>query len=277
MLNIWQKKFFIISITSIFSIASIIYSLTLPNFYTSKTILASVETEDSLSSKFGSLSSLASLSGIGIPVSANSKTQEAIARIKSYDFFKTYFLPNIKIENITSVKSWDESNNKLTYDSSYHEGNIEQTPQDAYEAYSSILQITEYKSNGFISLSIEHQSPVLAKKWLDIIIYNINDSMRKYDIETSENAVNYLNESAKLTNIQSIKDVIASLLENQMQVLMLAKSNKYYVLKVLDSPIVPEKKSSPSRALICILGSIIGAIFSIFLVVLRLTLRNFKR
>jgi LPS O-antigen subunit length determinant protein (WzzB/FepE family) len=274
--NIWQKKLFIVTLTSIFSLSSVIYSLTLPNFYTSKATLAPMESEDSISSRLGSLSSLASLSGIGIPDSSNSKMQEAIARIKSYDFFVNYFLPNIKIENITSVKSWDESNNELIYNNSFYEGKDQKSQQDAYASYNSMLQLTEYKSNGFISLSIEHKSPVLAKKWLDIIIYNINESMRQNDLETAQNAINYLNESVLSTNIQSIKDVISNLLESQMQVLMLANSDQYYVLKVLDSPIVPEKKSSPNRALICILGSLIGAIFSILIIVLRQSLQNLK-
>ena len=51
-----------------------------------------------------------------------------------------------------------------------------------------------------------------------------------------------------------------------MQILMLASSNEAYVFKAIDSPFVPEKKSSPRRALICIIGTLIGAILSLIIV-----------
>jgi len=272
--SIWHKKLFIVSITTMFSIISVIYSLGVSDYYTSNATLAPVNEDDSISSKLGSLSSVASITGFSLPDSKSSKAKEAIVRIESYDFFNNYFLPNVDIKNITSVKSWDKTNNKLIY---YQDDNNQQSHQDAYKFYKNMIQITEYKSNGFISLSIMHKSPFVAKDWLDIIIYNINESMRKKDIETSQNAINYLNETVKSTNIQSVKNAVANLLESQIQIQMIANSNKDYVLKVLDSPYVPQEKSSPSRALIVILGSIIGLIFSLFAVVSRLAIHNLKK
>ena len=51
---------------------------------------------------------------------------------------------------------------------------------------------------------------------------------------------------------------MSSLIQDQVQVLMLAEASDDYVFKPIVSPIAPEKKSKPSRALICILGTIIG-------------------
>jgi hypothetical protein len=142
--------------------------------------------------------------------------------------------------------------------------------QEAYEEkYKEILKISANKNTGFISLSIEHESPLIAKKWLDIIIFNINESMRIRDRLDAQNSINFLNESSGSTNIQSIRNVLSALLETQMQTLMLASANEAYVFKVIESPIAPEKKSGPARAVICILGTIFGGFVSIMIILYR--------
>ena len=55
------------------------------------------------------------------------------------------------------------------------------TSQEAYEVYNEILTINENKQSLFVSISIEHYSPYLAKEWLEIVIDNINKSMRDVD------------------------------------------------------------------------------------------------
>ena len=277
-----KKKLFIGLITFLFAISSILYSINLPNIYTSSAILAPANVDNSLSSKAGQLSGLASFSGINIGESGT-KSEEAIERIKSYDFFSKYFLPNIKLENLMAVKEWDHKNDNVIYneneydpvkgiwirDVSYPKKTIP-SAQEAYEEkYKKILNINVNKNTGFVSLSIDHESPMVAKKWLDIIIFNINESMKSREKLHAENSIKYLNETSDSINIKSVRDVISNLLENQMQTLMIAYSSNDYVFKIIESPIAPEKKSAPARAIICILGTIIGGLISITIVLIQ--------
>ena len=48
-----------------------------------------------------------------------------------------------------------------------------------------------------------------------------------------------------------------------MQNLMLAAASESYVYKTLNAPIAPEKKTSPSRAIICILITFLGAVMGL--------------
>ena len=137
-----------------------------------------------------------------------------------------------------------------------------------------MIKITEDKQTSFITISINHKSPFVAKEWVELIIYEINESMRKIDKEIAQNSILYLDETLETTNINSVKDAAVKLLESQMQTLMLTSSSEYYVLKIIDSPIVPEKKSGPSRSLICVLGTFFGTIVSIILVVLQNYIRK---
>ena len=57
----------------------------------------------------------------------------------------------------------------------------------------------------------------------------------------------------------------AELLEKQIQNLMFASANEFYVYKIIDSPVVPELKSKPNRALFCIVGTLLGGILSVII------------
>ena len=98
--NIWTYKLFIISITSIAAIISIVYSLSLNNTYTSFAILAPGDSNQSSLSQY---SGLAGMAGISLPSESN-QTTEAIGRVNSYDFFVTSIVPAIKIEDLMAVK-----------------------------------------------------------------------------------------------------------------------------------------------------------------------------
>ena len=245
---LFKRKLFLITFTSIFAFSSLVYSLSLPNIYTSKAILSPVNQEDSLSSKLSSLSSLASLSGVRLPDTSSSKTQESIERIKSFDFFSKYFLPNVLLQDIMYADNWNPQNRTISYNKKYFDANSNSWPdgkpsvQQAYLKYMKALSIVESKDTPFITIYMKHNSPDIAKKWIDIVIYNINESMREDDRKNAENAINYLNNIGDSIKIQSLKEVRSSLLESQMQILMLAASNNAYVFKILEAPISPEIK-----------------------------------
>ena len=279
---VWAKKLFVTSLSSIIASLAIIYSLNLPNIYTSESLLAPASAEDSMSSKLGSLSSFASIGGLSLSNDSTYKSLEAIERINSFDFFSTYFLPNVKLENIIAVKEWVPKDNILIYDQDIFDSKSNKwvrevsypmqtipSEQEAFEVYKEIMSITQDNKSTFVTLSIDHKSPLIAKKWVEIIIFQINDSMQKFDAKKSEKSIAFLNKKSLTTNIQSLRDATVNLLENQMQILMLTSSSDYYVFKVINSPLAPEKKSSPRRALICIIGGLVGIFISILIVIIQ--------
>ena len=275
---IWNKKLFISIFTSIAALISVLYALYLPNIYTSSSLLAPTTEDNSLSSQLGSFSGLAGLAGVSLPAGNISNSQIAVKRIESFEFFSKYFLPNIKLEDLMAVDEWDAKNNTVVYDdsefnSTTNEWSRKPSDQKAYKEYKRALSISQEELTGLVYLSMKHKSPVVAQNWVDTIIYNINECMREIDKQDAQNSIDFLNESLKNTNSQSIKVVFAKLMESQMQTLMLASSNDAYVFKTINSPIVPEDKSSPSRALICILGTLLGGILSILIVLFR----NFRQ
>lgn len=268
---LWIQKKIIIFISSLGALISVIVSLSLSNIYLSESTLLPTSQEDSLASKLGSLSSLSSIAGVALPKESVSKSDEAIERIKSFDFFSKNFLPNIKLENITAVKKWLPDTNSLVYDKKIYDSEqkrwIDGIPseQQAYKTYQEILGINAPLKTPFVRISIQHKSPVIAQRWVEIIIKQINETMRTNDADQAKKSILYLNKTASSTNVQSIKDAISSLLESQMQTLTLTSSNEMYVFKIIDAPIIPENKFKPSRAIICILGTLISVFIGLFI------------
>lgn len=277
----YNKILFSTLFSSIFIIC-IYIAFSIPNTYVATATLAPSNPDGDINSEI--ISPLASLRipGANLP-GASFKSVEALEKIESYDFFSTYFLPNIKLENLMAVKKWNSKNNTLIYDGnkfdlnsgewvSYSNQNKKKPSiQEAYKTYKNILSINQDERSSFVTISIKHISPIIAQKWTDTIIRLINESMREYDKSVAQSAINFLNNSSNYTNIQAVRDGITALLENEMKTLMLASSNEFYVFKIIDAPVVSEEKSSPNRTAICIFGFL----FSIFLSILFVIFRNY--
>ena len=279
---LFNKKILIGFLTLFFAIVSVFAAISMSDVYKSSSLLAPTSQDESLSSSLGGLSSLAGIAGVSLPAGSISDSQIAVKRIESFEFFSKNFLPSIKLEDLMAEKKWIPQENKLIYDKdifdessnkwvrkvSYPKKTIPSS-QEAFKEFKKALSINQDEETGLVYLSIEHISPHVAKEWMDVIIYNINECMREIDKEDAQNSINFLSDSIKTTNSQSIKLVFSKLMESQMQTLMLASSNEDYIFKTINSPIVPEEKSGPNRAFICIVGTLFGFIFSIIVVLIQ--------
>ena len=83
---IWEKRIFIFISTSIISLASIIYALSLTNYYTSESILNIRDSQDSsmVNNSFG----LTSMVGLNLFGQSNEGASEIIELIQSREFVK---------------------------------------------------------------------------------------------------------------------------------------------------------------------------------------------
>jgi len=131
------------------------------------------------------------------------------------------------------------------------------------------LSLSEDIKSGFITLSIKHQSPFVAKQWAGLVVNEVNAFYRQKDKLESERAVSYLNQKISMTSLSEIKEVLAQLLQEETKKLTLIEANQFYVFDYIDPPAVMEKKSEPKRALICILSALLGGMLSIVIVLIR--------
>ena len=174
-------------------------------------------------------------------------------------------------KNINNYKNdiYDLSSNSWVRDYSYPQKQIPSAQESFDKFQAEHVSISEEKKNNFVTIKVKHQSPYVAKEWAELLTNQINYFYREKDREEAEKAVNYLNTQIAKTNLSEIKQVIAALLQQETQKLTLIEANEFYVYEFIDPPAVMETKSEPSRAIICILGAILGGILSILTVMLR--------
>ena len=256
----------------------------MPNIYESKALLVPVDSSSSIAGARGGYSSLAVMAGLNLStVGDEGNSQKAINKISSLSFFENNILPNIYLPDLMALQSWDFRTNKVAYDKSIYDTNSktwtrdysypqQQTPsaQESFKVFiDEHLLLSEDKKSGFITLSISHQSPFIAKQWVELIVNEVNSFYRQKDKLESEKAVTYLNQQILLTGLSEIKVVLAQLLQEETKKLTLVEANQYYVFDYIDPPAVMEKKSKPKRVLISMLGFLFGGMIGIIIVLIR--------
>jgi capsular polysaccharide biosynthesis protein len=280
---IWHGKLLIASITTLFSIVAIIYSLSLPNIFISKALLINSETNNSISSTLSNYSGLAAFAGVNLPSQGTKNNgAQAIEKLLSLSFFESNILPNISLAELMAVKSWDQENNTLIFNEAIYnlktnawvqnESDLQKfvpSSQESFKKFIKHVSIIKNDYSGFVDLEIRHQSPLIAKEWAELLVNQINLSFRAADKKQAEKALNYLNSEIAKTNLTEIKQVLAQLLQQEIQKLTLIEANDAYVFDYIDPPAVMEKKAEPNRTLICILGAFLGIVIGTLLVLIR--------
>jgi len=270
---IFNGKLLISALTVLFSIIAVTYSLTLSNIYQSTALLSPVGEQSSSSGSLNNIGGLASLAGISISSSSGGITTKAITKITTRSFFEESILPNIFLPDLMAVKTWDEESNSIIYTSNYNPQTAEWTkvphPHVSYEAFKGKLKISQDPKTDFLTISIKHDSPHIAKEWVELVVNQINVSFRAKDKLETKKAMNYLNAQMASTSFTEIKQVVAEILKQKMQQLALIEANEFYVFSYLDEPVVPRNKIEPSRVSILILGATLGFLLGVFIVLVR--------
>lgn len=238
---------------------TVLYSLSLKNIYRAEALLVPTTGSSSSSSSTNETASqLASLAGISLGQgnSASDKGTQALKILESRDFIINFLKDFDLIHIIYDEKSWNSSKKVLNVSSDYDEKKgawIRNQPSEMQtfrEFTANHLKVVHDVDTGFISISVEHLSPVHASLILENIIIGINNHMREIDLAYSNNAIEYLTAQLRLTNVSEVRNVFSNVIEDQIQTKMLANISDEYILRVIDPPRVPDRKFKPRRSAI---------------------------
>ena len=278
---LWYGKIKIIVITAIFAVGSVIYALSVPNQYKATALLAPAQSDGGgLSSALGQLGGLASLAGVSIGGGESSESQIAQEIMKSWSFVETFIANNDLSVKVYAAEGWSKGSNELlinqdAYDSENNQwltkdsnGDIEPpTSWQLFRTFSEMLSVSEDIKSGLVSVSIEYYSPQMAKDWLDRYVASINSHMQSRQVAKVSNNIAYLKAQIDKTSIAEMREVFYTIIEEQTKNKMVAEASPDYAFVAVSPSMVPEEKSQPKRALICILGTMFGGMLSVLLVI----------
>jgi len=270
----WMWKYHVFLIVLIFSTISVSYSFTIQNKYTSIAILKEKNQNNNLQG-LGTIGRL----GFGGSVS-ESKTDLAIAVIKSRAFVEELAKDSYIKSSIYAANSFDPSTKKIIYNQNIfleatNSWNKNRYPHpsgpsyiDVHKKYLKSLRISKDNLTGFVTISYEHVSPIFAFEFLNIIISNVNQLIKENDLSEAELAKSFLYEELDNTSSTYVNDAISELIKSQLETQVKAKASKNYVFDMIDKPFIPIKRSKPSRSVALAFGLFLGLLASLVYILL---------
>jgi uncharacterized protein involved in exopolysaccharide biosynthesis len=282
-LVLWRGKRLISAITGVAAVISVVIALLLPNIYTASALLAPAETSGGgLSGIMKQYGGLASLAGVSLPGGEEgSRAQLGMHLLKSRAFISDFVERRNILPELMAVDYWDEGSRQLIFDSELYDaasnewvreteasGAAAPSAQKAHKAFLSLLGVSEDKKTGYVTISINHQSPTVAAEWVKWLVEDVNAAVKTQDVMEAERSIEYLKQQVDKTSLADLQVMFFELIQSQTETVMLAEVRPEYVFKTIDPAVIPEVRSKPSRALICIIGTFIGCIFGIVTVLI---------
>ncbi|MFQ2011530.1 Wzz/FepE/Etk N-terminal domain-containing protein [Aeromonas veronii] len=282
---LWRGKWWIVASTLVGVVIAVIFALSLPNIYRSEALLApSTEQQGgglaAMAAQFGGLASLAgvNLSGGGGP----DKTAIAVEIGKSRQFL-SHFVRRHQLEvPLMAVTKADKVTGELVIDEDVYDvaskkwvrevppgKSVEPTDWELVKAFRGIASISQDAKSGLATVAVEYYSPESARQWVDWLVADLNEAMKLRDQADATRNIAYLKAQLEKTPVADMQKVFYQLIEDQTKTLMLTEVNQEYVFKTLDPAVVAEEKAKPKRALIAVLGTLLGCMLGVMIVLVR--------
>jgi uncharacterized protein involved in exopolysaccharide biosynthesis len=281
---LWSGKWLISAVTGLAAAISVVVALSLPNIYTANALLAPAESSGGgLSGLMKQYGGLASLAGVSLPGGEEgSRAQLGMQLMKSRAFIGDFVERRDILLELMAVESWDPGPGDVIFDPESYDAasktwvrDVEPpkspTPsaQEAHKAFLAVLGVSQDKQTGYVTVSIEHQSPIIAAQWVNWLVEDVNAAVKAQDVSEAEKSIEYLKQQVANTSLADLQAMFFELIQSQTETVMLAEVRPEYVFKTIDPAVIPEEKSKPSRALICVLGTLLGGMLGVVVVLIR--------
>lgn len=289
---LWRGKWWIIVSTLVGAVIAVIFAISLPNVYRSEALLApSAEQQGgglaAMAAQFGGLASLA---GVNLSGGGPDKTAIAVEIGKSRQFL-SHFIRQHQLEvPLMAVVKADKATGELVIDEGVYDvtgkkwvrevppgKSVEPTDWELIKAFRDIASISQDAKSGLVMVAVEYYSPKLAKQWVDWLVADLNEAMKLRDQTDATRNITYLTAQLEKTPVADMQKVFYQLIEDQTKTLMLTEVNQEYVFKTLDPAVVAEEKAKPKRALIAVLGTLLGGMLGVIIALVRYAMRRTLR
>ncbi|MBU2985792.1 hypothetical protein KO528_10560 [Saccharophagus degradans] len=278
---LWADRLLVLVVVGVFLFSAAVYLSVAKTTYQSKVVLA--PTEESLgggvSALAGQLGGLASIAGINVNSPSSDKKVMAIKILESRKF-SLYFLEKYNLAQVLMAStSYDFSNEEFVFDSALFDGSAGEWVEgkrplnvDMHEKYLDVFKVQEDKATGLVEVSAEFYSPKDLQKWLNALVFEVNEYMRRQDLEQAERSIRFLTEQLDETSLFKMQSVFFQLIEEQNKIIMLANARPEYIFRIIDPAFVSEKPSWPNKVVVIFVALVLGMVFSALIVFFRMYL-----
>lgn len=299
---LWRRKIMIIAITLIAAIGIVTYSIIsivlppetspLPNRYTSRALLL-IDDKTSggggLASMMGNMGGLAALAGINVPITS-SLSDLAVFLVGTNTFLDTIvdefnLIERYKIEKYprTGSRKALRRNLRASFDDKSGVLTISFTDIDPVFAKDVVDFTTSLLLGRIDELGLDKNK--IQKENLEINITNTFDDIIQLEGESRrlEQSVAFGRVHAIAIDLNRIsmelaaKQQVYTQLKIQYELLKVEMASEMPLFQILEAAEIPEQKSEPGRALLCILVTFAAGFFSVFLAFILNLISNIKK
>lgn len=267
LLQAWKT---IVGITIVCTGLAFTYSLTIPDVYKAKALLAPAQEDEtaasSLLNKFGGLVAIA-----GVKDKSDAFMSRVLGTVNSFKFLSEFINDNNLLIQIYAER-WNKENN--TWD--LNENEKEPTVADSVALLANNISIEEVKGSSLYTLEVSTNNRDLSAVICNQLIVTLNDKFRKIAIENSLKRIEYLNHELAKTKLEDMRTVLFNLMTTEKQKAMISNIEKDAAFEVIDPAVAPARQQKPKRNLMVALGGVCGGFLGIFVVFLAQFLRNLK-
>lgn len=269
---LWAGRVLIVGVTAAAAVVSVVVALLMTEIYRAEATLAPADQEQA-SGSLSQFGGAAALLGVSLPGGGDSQVTNALATLRSRDFIIRFIRENdVRIPLFAGIEGDASMTDPAIYDQDagawlLDEG--EPTDLEAYRAFNDILSVSQDNSSGLVTVAVEWHDPVLAARWVNALVKRINQEVKQKDQAEANSAIAYLSQQLESTQLVEMQRVFYDLIESQTRISMLTDVREEYVFQVVDPAVVPDEKIAPRRSLIAVLGTMLGAMLALVVVLVR--------
>jgi uncharacterized protein involved in exopolysaccharide biosynthesis len=256
-------------ITAGTTLIALVIAFVLPPVYRAEVLLAPVTEEKSegLGALAGQFGDLAALAGVNLGTRKD-KTAEYVAALKSRAL-SVSFIKEANVMPVLYSGKWDEEKR------AWKNPGDAPTEWKTFELWDKdIRSVTQDKRTGLVTLAIEWEDPALAAKWANALVSHVNARLRAEAVDEADRSIAYLEKQLAQTSSVEVQQAIYRLIESQTKKKMIASTRAEYAFTTIDPAVMPERRVSPQRLLLTVVGLMFGVVFGAFAAFFRCHIRR---
>ena len=256
---IWIGKWLILAATGLAASLSVAIALSLPNIYTASALQPRREFEwwplgcnETIRWPSKLSRRVASRGERGVSCAAWSQL------MKSRAFIGDFVTRRDIMPTLMAVDTWDARSGNVVYDPEIYDAVTkkwvrdveppklpEPSAQEAHSAFVANLGISQDSQTGYVTVRIDHQSPIVASQWVTWLVEDLNATVKAQEVAEASRSIEYLKQQVASTSLADLQAMFFELIQSQTETVMLAEVRPEYVFKTIDPAVFPNKRVNP--------------------------------
>ena len=223
-------------------------SLVMTKIYRATAVITPVDRQDN---EGGRLSLMAQQLG-GLPgiSTASSVSASEIVSLLNSNILREKVIEKYDLLPVLFNDEWDEGKK------GWRTNDKDDTPTvwDGIRMFDDMVSVDHDTEGNMITISVDYHKPEMAATIVTAFLATLNEHMSSESKRVAETNKRYLEEQLKSSSDPFIKQKIYNLIAQQIETAMMAGVKENFAFKVIDPPMVPDKKVRPRRGLMVVMS-----------------------